>query len=172
MQKGIFIKQIIIALLLLLTTAQFAKAELTKNDLREIEKLLDKQQEEMKNYIDARTEVLDARIKALDTKIDQKFEVADTRIKALDMKINQRFDTLDTKINQKVETINATIAGVEKAIKILQWVIGILALFLASGIVLPTVWQELRERRRTSLGQRIEKLEQELDKLKEQKIVR
>lgn len=126
-------KQIIIALLLLLILAQFATAELTKEDLKEIEKLFDKQKKEIKDYIDIRTEALDA------------------------------------KIDQEVKAINATIAGLERAIKILQWMIGILALFFAAGIVFPAVLQELRERKETSLTNRVEKLEQQLTYLTEQK---
>lgn len=114
-RKEFFMKQIIIALLLLLFTAQFAAAELTKEDLKEIGKLLDKQKKEIKSYIDIK------------------------------------------------------IAGVEKAIEILQWVIGMLALFLAAGIILPLVLQVLRERKRILLTNRVEKLEQQLTYLTEQK---
>lgn len=167
-------RKFITALLLLLILVQFATAELTKEDLKEIEKLLDKQKEEIKSYIDLKVEVLDTKIKALDTKIEvlgTKVEELDTKVKELSTKVealDKKVETLD----KKVGAINVTIAGLEKAIEIFQWVIGMLALFLAAGIILPLVLQVLRERKRILLTERIEKLEQQLADLREQKIVK
>lgn len=130
-------KKIITIFLLFLFTSQFAVAELTKQDLKEIEALLDKQEKRIKEYIDIKIEAVNARIDATNTRID---------------------------------ATNTRIDSVEKGQDFLKWMIGILALVIVAGIAFPPIWQEWRERRKSSLTQRVAKLEQEVDDLKQRKI--
>ena len=123
-------KRIIIISLLFLFISPFAVANLTKQDLKEIEALLDKQEKRIKEYIDIKIEAVNARIDATNTRID----------------------------------------SVEKGQEFLKWMIGILALVVVAGIAFPPIWQEWRERRKSSFTQRIAKLEQEVAELKQRKI--
>ncbi len=120
----------VVSLLLLLITANFALAELTKQDLKEIEALLDRQEKRIKEYIDGKIET----------------------------------------VNSRIDAVNSGIEAVERGQEFLKWMIGILALVVVTGIAFPPIWQEWRERRASSLTQRVMQLEQEVADLKERKI--
>lgn len=135
----------VVSLLLLLITANFALAELTKQDLKEIEALLDRQEKRIKEHIDGKIETVNSRI-----------DVVNSRIDAVEKTLNSRIGAVEKVVEQ----------GQER----LQWMIGILALVVVAGIAFPPIWQEWRERRTSSLTQRVMQLEQEVADLKKRKI--
>jgi len=148
---------------LIFITANFAIAELTKQDLKEIEILLDKQETRIKEYIDLNIDAVKAEIKAVNSRIDALEKTVDSRISAMEK-------TVDSRIN-----------AVGKGLEFLKWMIGILALVVVGGITFPPIWQEWRERKASSstqnviakldsLIQRVAQLEQEVADLKGTKI--
>ena len=68
-------------------------------------------------------------------------------------------------------TIPQRFESVERGQEFLKWMIGILALVVVAGIAFPPIWQEWRERKASSLTQRIARLEEEVAELKKRKIL-
>ena len=67
------------SILLLVLFALPAFGTLTKEDLRQIEEIVQKSEARMKEYVDSKVEVLDTKITALDTKFSIKFDEFDKR---------------------------------------------------------------------------------------------
>ena len=130
---------IVVSLLLLFMTANFAIADLTTQDLKEIKALLDEQEKRIKEYVDV-------------------------KIDAVEKTVNSRIDALE-------KTVDSRFESVENGQEFLKWMIGILALVVVAGIAFPPIWQEWKERRASSLTQRVAKLEQEVAELKKRKIL-
>ena len=139
-------KIIVVSLLLLFVTANFALADLTKEDLKEIKALLDEQEKRIKEYIDIKIETVNA------------------RIDAVEKTLNARIDTVE-------ETMNSRFESVENGQEFLKWMIGIVALVVVAGIAFPPIWQEWKERKASSLTQRVMKLEEEIAELKKRMIL-
>jgi len=146
-------KIIVVSLLLLFTTTNFALADLTKEDLKEIKALLDEQENRIKEYIDIKIETVNARIDAVESKID-----------AVEKTVNSRIDAVE-------KTMNSRFESVENGQEFLKWMIGIVAMVVVAGIAFPPIWQELKERKKSSLTQRIMTLEQEVTELKKRMIL-
>jgi len=148
LKKEVFnLKRIIfVSLLSLFITANFALADLTKEDLREIKTLLDEQEKRIKEYIDIKIETVNA------------------RIGAVEKTLNARIDTVERTMNSKFESV-------ENGQEFLKWMIGIVALVVVAGIAFPPIWQEWRERKSSSLTQRVLKLEQEVAELKKRMVL-
>jgi conjugal transfer/entry exclusion protein len=72
---------VIISLLLSLLALN-AKAELTKNDLQEIEKLLDKHDEQMKQYIDMKIDTVNARIDKVESTLNARVDKVESTLGA------------------------------------------------------------------------------------------
>lgn len=126
---------IVVSLLLLFITANFALANLTKEDLKEIKALLDEQEKRIKEYIDIKIETVNARIDAVEGTMNSRFE------------------------------------SVENGQEFLKWMIGIIAMVVVAGIAFPPIWQEWKERKASSLTQRVVKLEEEIAELKRRMIL-
>ena len=137
---------IVVSLLLLFITANFAIADLTTQDLKEIKALLDEQEKRIKEYVDVK-------IDAVEKSVNARIDAVNTRIDALEKRVDSRFES------------------VERGQEFLKWMIGILALVVVAGIAFPPIWQEWRERKKSSLTQRVAKLEQEVAELKKRKIL-
>ena len=137
---------IVVSLILLFMTANFARADLTTRDLKEIKALLDEQEKRIKEYVDVK---IDAVEKSVNARIDA---------------VNTRIDTLEKRVDSRFESV-------ERGQEFLKWMIGILALVVVAGIAFPPIWQEWKERRASSLTQRVAKLEQEVAELKKRKIL-
>ena len=147
----------VVSLLLLFITANFAVADLTKQDLKEIKTLLDEQEKRIKEYVDVKIETVNARIDAVEKSVN-------ARIDAVEKSVNARIDALE-------KTVDSRFESVERGQEFLKWMIGILALVVVAGIAFPPIWQEWRERKKSSLTQRVAKLEQEVAELKKRKIL-
>ena len=139
-------RMIVVSLLLLFITANFAIADLTTQDLKEIKALLDEQEKRIKEYVDVK-------IDAVEKSVNARIDAVNTRIDALEKRVDSRFES------------------VERGQEFLKWMIGILALVVVAGIAFPPIWQEWRERKKSSLTQRVAKLEQEVAELKKRKIL-
>ena len=126
---------IVVSLLLLFITANFALANLTKEDLKEIKASLDEQEKRIKEYIDIKIETVNARIDAVEGTMNSRFE------------------------------------SVENGQEFLKWMIGIIAMVVVAGIAFPPIWQEWKERKASSLTQRVVKLEEEIAELKRRMIL-
>ena len=85
-------------------------------------------------------------------------------------RIKEYIDIKIEAVNARIDATNTRIDSVEKGQEFLKWMIGILALVVVAGIAFPPIWQEWRERRKSSFTQRIAKLEQEVAELKQRKI--
>ena len=128
-------KIIVVSLLLLFIAANFALANLTKEDLKKIKALLDEQEKRIKEYIDIKIETVNARIDAVEGTMNSRFE------------------------------------SVENGQEFLKWMIGIIAMVVVAGIAFPPIWQEWKERKASSLTQRVVKLEEEIAELKRRMIL-
>ena len=144
---------IFVSLLSLFITANFALADLTKEDLKEIKALLDEQEKRIKEYIDIKIETVNARIDAVES-----------RISAVEKTLNARIDTVERTMNSRFESV-------ENGQEFLKWMIGIIALVVVAGIAFPPIWQEWKERKASSLTQRVVKLEQEIAELKKRMVL-
>lgn len=129
--------------LCLIFLPQLALAELTKQDLQEINALILQSEERMKQYIDAKIEATNAKIEAVSTKTDA-----------------------------KIETLSVRIDGMERELTILEWVIGLIGAGFLAILTIPQFMErkELREQidRLIRAGQedrlRIDELERRLRK--------
>jgi hypothetical protein len=72
--------RLVIISLLLSLLALNAKAELTKNDLQEIEKLLDKHDEQMKQYIDMKIDTVNARIDKVESTLNARIDKVESTL--------------------------------------------------------------------------------------------
>jgi len=70
-------KIIVVSILLILITANLAIAELTKQDLKEIEALLDKQEKRIKEYIDLKIEAVNSRIDAVEKTVNSRIDAVE-----------------------------------------------------------------------------------------------
>jgi len=84
MREVLNLKRIIIISLLFLFISPFAVADLTKQDLKEIGALLDKQEKRIKEYIDIKIEAVNAKMDATNTRIDATNTRIDSVEKGLD----------------------------------------------------------------------------------------
>lgn len=134
-------------------TANFSIADLTTQDLKEIKALLDEQEKRIKEYVDVK---IDAVEKSVNARIDA---------------VEARIEALEKTVDSKIDAVNSRIKSVENGQEFLKWMIGILALVVVAGIAFPPIWQEWRERKKSSLTQRVANLEQEVAELKKRKIL-
>jgi cell division protein FtsB len=68
---------IVVSILLILITANLAIAELTKQDLKEIEALLDKQEKRIKEYIDLKIDAVNSRIDAVEKTVNSRIDAVE-----------------------------------------------------------------------------------------------
>jgi len=125
---------VIITLLLLFLTIN-AQAELTKNDIQEIEKLLDKRDEQMKQYIDL--------------KIDKVESTLSARIDKVESTLGARIDKVEEKIDLLMWFISLLVVII----------VGAVALPQAFQL-----WRERKESRRFDIIEdQITKIQQHFD---------
>ena len=129
---------------LILTTNAFA--ELTQSDLEEIDKLIQASETRIKEYVDLKINALDVKltgqIKALDERLTG-------QIKALDAKLTGEINVLDGRLTQVYGFVIALVALIAVAVGLPQ-------------ILVARQGKELRVQ-----DQRIEALQQEIEKLKQ-----
>jgi len=114
--------KLLLSLLLLLLITLNATADLTKNDLQEIEKLLDKRDEQMRQYIDLKIDVVNAKIDNVE-------------------------NTLNARIDKVESTLGARIDKVEEKVDSLMWFIVLLVAIIIGAVALPQAFQLWRERK-------------------------
>jgi len=67
----------VVSILLIFITANLAIAELTKQDLKEIEALLDKQEKRIKEYIDLKIDAVNSRIDAVEKTVNARIDAVE-----------------------------------------------------------------------------------------------
>jgi len=70
-------KIMVVSILLIFITANLAIAELTKQDLKEIEALLDKQEKRIKEYIDLKIDAVNSRIDAVEKTVNARIDAVE-----------------------------------------------------------------------------------------------
>ncbi|MBI1928887.1 hypothetical protein HYR99_32160 [Candidatus Poribacteria bacterium] len=75
--------KILASILLLLLFVLPAFGDLTKDDLRQIEEIVQKSETRMKEYVDSKVEVLEIKITSLDTKFSTKIDELDKRLQII-----------------------------------------------------------------------------------------
>lgn len=130
--------KILVSLVLLSLVTFNATAELTKNDIQEIEKLLDKYDKQIKQYIDM-------------------------KLVRLESTITERID----KVDGKVDKVDENIAKVDGKVDMLMWFLVLLVAIIIGAIALPQAFQLWRERRESKqfdmVDNQIEKMQQQFD---------
>ncbi|MFQ6043455.1 MAG: hypothetical protein ACE5PV_21585, partial [Candidatus Poribacteria bacterium] len=125
--------KILISLFLLLLMPINAMAELTKNDIREIEKLLDKHDERMKQYIDLKIDAVNVRIDKVES--------------TLSARIDKVENTLGARIDKVESALGARIDKVKEKVDSLMWFIVLLVAIIVGAVALPQAFQLWRERK-------------------------
>ena len=146
---------IIISILLTMVLSSFTEAQLTKDDIQQIIREENAQQEaRLKQYIDA--------------------EIAKLRVELKD-EINKN--------RVEIAKLNGEIAALKEGVGFLKWVMGFLALLVIGAITIPSMVQSWRERKESKqfeqiarqfeqLTEVIDILRKEVAMLKEQRIVK
>jgi len=135
------------SILLLLFFVLPAFGDLTKEDLRQIEEIVQKSEARMKEYVDSKVEVLDTKITALDTKFSAKIDELNT-------KFSIKFDEFDKR--QQI---------------IFALLIALMAL-VAGAIVIPQVIIAFKEKGTASLPEQINQLRQKVEALEQSRVLR
>ena len=136
--------EIIISILLTMVLSSFVEAQLTKDDIRQIIKEENAQQEErLKQYIDAEN----AKIIAENAK-------------------------MRTELKDEISKNRTEIAVVKEGLEFLKWVMGFLAVLVVGAIAIPSMVQAWRERKESKqfeqVARQFEQLEKVVDMLKEE----
>ena len=136
--------EIIISILLTMVLSSFVEAQLTKDDIRQIIKEENAQQEErLKQYIDAEN----AKIIAENAK-------------------------MRTELKDEISKNRTEIAVVKEGLEFLKWVMGFLAILVMGAIAIPSMVQSWRERKESKqfeqVARQFEQLEKVVDMLKEE----
>ena len=139
--------KILASILLLLLFVLPAFGDLTKEDLRQIEEIVQKSEARMKEYVDSKVEVLDIKITSLDTKFSAKIDELNT-------KFSIKFDEFDKR--QQI---------------IFALLIALMAL-VAGAIVIPQIIIAFKEKGTASLQEQINQLRQKLEALEQSRVVR
>ncbi len=151
--------KIIVGLVLIITSAQFASADLTKNDIEEIRAIV---REEVSREVGALRNEMNAKIDGLKDEMNARFEEVDTRFKEVDT----RFKEVDTRFKE----IDKRFEGIYNLFHWLYILLsGIIALI---GIMVSSVlWLAKQDRPVTikhykEIKERESYLEKELQKLR------
>ena len=131
--------KILVNVCLLLLVTLNATAELTKNDIQEIEKLLDKHDEQMKQYIDLKIDAVNARIDKVE-------------------------GTLSARIDKVESTLNARIDKVKEKVDSLMWFIVLLVAIIVGAVALPQAFQLWRERKES---RRFDIIENQIERIQQ-----
>ena len=135
---------------LILSTNTFA--ELTQSDLEKIDKLIQASENRIKEYVDLK-------INALDTKLSG-------QIKALDQRLTSKINAVEAKLTGQINAVNERINGLEgRLTQVYGFVIALVAL-IAVAVGLPHVLVARQRKGMHIQDQRIETLQQEIEKLK------
>ncbi len=151
---------------LILSTNAFA--ELKQSDLKEIDKLIQASENRIKGYVDLKINALDAKlsgeIKALDERLTGE-------IKAVEERLTGQINAVEAKLTGQINAVGERINGVEgRLTQIYGFVIALVALIaVAVGLPQILVARQAKEMR-TQQDQRIEALQQEIEKLKKERI--
>ena len=142
---------------LILTTNAFA--ELTQSDLQEIDKLIQASETRIKGYVDLKINALDAKltgeIKALDERVTG-------QIKALDERVTGQIKALDERVTGQIKALDGRLT------QVYGFVIALVAL-IAVAVGLPQILVARQGKEMRVQDQRIEALQQEIEKLKQER---
>ena len=147
---------IIISILLAMTLSSFAEAQLTKEDVRQIIKEENFQQEErLKQYISAENAKMEARLKQY---------------------IDAEIAKMKVELKDEIGKNLTGIAVVTEGLEFLKWIMGFLALLVIGATAMPSILQAWRERKGTKeiqqLAEVVDTLRKEIALLKEQRIIK
>lgn len=132
---------------LILTTNAFA--ELTQSDLQKIDKLIQASETRIKEYVDFKINALDVKLSA--------------EIKALDVKLSGEIKALDERLTGQIKALDGRLT------QVYGFVIALVAL-IAVAVGLPQILVARQGKETRAQDQRIEALQQEIEKLKQERI--
>ena len=131
---------------LILTTNAFA--ELTQSDLQKIDKLIQASETRIKEYVDLKINALDAKLTG--------------QINALDAKLTGQINALDERVTGQIKAVDGRLT------QVYGFVIAPVAL-IAVAVGLPQILVARQGKEMRVQDQRIEALQQEIEKLKQER---
>ena len=131
---------------LILTTNAFA--ELTQSDLQKIDKLIQASETRIKEYVDLKINALDAKLTG--------------QINALDAKLTGQINALDERVTGQIKAVDGRLT------QVYGFVIALVAL-IAVAVGLPQILVARQGKEMRVQDQRIEALQQEIEKLKQER---
>ncbi len=141
---------------------QYTFAELTQSDLENIDKLIQASETRIKEYVDLKINASEAKlsgqIKALDERLSG-------QIKALDERLSGQIKALDERLSGQINALDGQMT------QIYGFVIALVAL-IAVAVGLPQILVARQGKEMRTQDQRIEALQQEIEKLKQERIDR
>ena len=155
-------KKILLLAICFLILSTNAFAELTQSDLENIDKLIQASETRIKEYVDLKINASEAKlsgqIKALDERLSG-------QIKALDERLSGQIKALDERLSGQINALDGQMT------QIYGFVIALVAL-IAVAVGLPQILVARQRKETHTQDQRIEALQQEIEKLKQERIDR
>jgi peptidoglycan hydrolase CwlO-like protein len=155
-------KKILLLAICFLILSTNAFAELTQSDLENIDKLIQASETRIKEYVDLKINASEAKlsgqIKALDERLSG-------QIKALDERLSGQIKALDERLSGQINALDGQMT------QIYGFVIALVAL-IAVAVGLPQILVARQGKEMRTQDQRIEALQQEIEKLKQERIDR
>ncbi|MDE0637682.1 MAG: hypothetical protein OXI43_17740 [Candidatus Poribacteria bacterium] len=149
-------KKVLLLAICFLILSTNAFAELTPSDLENIDKLIQASENRIKQYVDLKINALDAKLSG--------------EIKALGERLTGQINALDAKLSGEIKTVGERINGVEgRLTQIFGFMIALVAL-IAVAVGLPQILVARQGKEMRIQDQRIEALQQEIEKLKQERI--
>jgi len=159
-------KTLVISSLILMSVSCLSFAELTKSDLQEIQKMFDKQKQDIKEYVQTEIRATKAEIRATKAELMQEIIKVDAKLDVVKGEVQS--------VRTEVQSVRTEVQSVKDGQTGLKWFIGTLVAFIVAAILLPTLiltWlQRKKERESEQMQQQLNKIRQELDLLKKSPI--
>jgi hypothetical protein len=134
--------------LILFLIAPAIQAQLTKDDLREIESIVQRNQQQLREYMDVKFAAQAEKINNLETRMNA---------------LSQEFGVLKTQVEVEYDNINKQLQ------MLMTFIISLIAL-IAVAIALPPIIMALRERTMAERQKEIDRLREELEAFKKRTI--
>ena len=151
-------KKVLLLAICFLILSTNAFAELTQSDLENIDKLIQASETRIKEYVDLKINASEAKLSG--------------QIKALDERLTGQIKALDERLTGQINALGERINGVEgRLTQIYGFVIALVAL-IAVAVGLPQILVARQGKEMRTQDQRIEALQQEIEKLKQERIDR
>ncbi|MDE0087460.1 MAG: hypothetical protein OXU23_17190 [Candidatus Poribacteria bacterium] len=149
-------KKVLLLVICFLILSTNAFAELTQSDLDKIDELIQASENRIKQYVDLKINALDAKLSG--------------QIKVVDERLTGQINAVEAKLTGEIKAVGERINGVEgRLTQIFGFMIALVAL-IAVAVGLPQILVARQGKEMRIQDQRIEALQQEIEKLKQERI--